>query len=144
MSPAFDSYSDAPTIAVPFSPSISFMKMVTQGPSFTAPYNGTTLGLVIAAHVVNSSARKCSTCTWSDKETPNKFYDTSWQTCPSPVPASESPALPSSGNSQTAFGFRNRWVQELSGNTQINSEQGQRESLNPQCPSEDLSKQIKK
>lgn len=54
---------------IPFSPSISFMKMVTQGPSFTAPYKGTTLGLVIAAHVVNSSARKCSTCTWRNKGT---------------------------------------------------------------------------
>lgn len=63
MSTAFNSYNGASILVVPFSPSISFMKMVTQGPSFTAPYKGTTLGLVIAAHVVNSSARKCSTCT---------------------------------------------------------------------------------
>lgn len=45
-------------------PSSSSMKMLTQGPSFTAPYKGTILGEVNPAHAINSSARNTSTRTW--------------------------------------------------------------------------------
>lgn len=45
-------------------PSSSSMKMLTHGPSFTAPYKGTILGEVNPAHAINSSARNTSTRTW--------------------------------------------------------------------------------
>lgn len=44
------------------------MKMLTQGPSFTAPYKGTILGEVSPAHAINSSARNTSTRTWKGPE----------------------------------------------------------------------------
>ena len=49
-------------------PSSSSMKMLTQGPSFTAPYKGTILGEVNPAHAINSSARNTSTRTWKGPE----------------------------------------------------------------------------
>lgn len=49
-------------------PSSSSMKMLTQGPSFTAPYKGTILGEVSPAHAINSSARNTSMRTWQDPE----------------------------------------------------------------------------
>ena len=44
------------------------MKMLTQGPSFTAPYKGTMRGEVSPAHDVSSSARNISTRTWRGPE----------------------------------------------------------------------------
>lgn len=44
------------------------MKMLTQGPSFTAPYKGTILGEVNPAHAINSSARNTSMRTWQGPE----------------------------------------------------------------------------
>lgn len=49
-------------------PSSSSMKMLTQGPSFTAPYKGTILGEVNPAHATNSSARNTSMRTWRGPE----------------------------------------------------------------------------
>lgn len=49
-------------------PSSSSMKILTQGPSFTAPYKGTIRGDVNPAHAINSSARKTSTRTWKSPE----------------------------------------------------------------------------
>lgn len=42
--------------------------MLTQGPSFTAPYRGTILGEVNPAHAINSSARNTSMRTWQGAE----------------------------------------------------------------------------
>lgn len=44
------------------------MKMLTQGPSFTAPYKGTILGEVSPAHAISSSARNTLTGTWKGPE----------------------------------------------------------------------------
>lgn len=49
-------------------PSSSSMKMLTHGPSFTAPYRGTILGEVSPAHAINSSARNTSMRTWQGAE----------------------------------------------------------------------------
>lgn len=49
-------------------PSSSSMKMLTQGPSLTAPYKGTILGEVNPAHAISSSARNTSSRTCKGPE----------------------------------------------------------------------------